>query len=74
MKKILRNCTTCSHENIRHMCEQYCINFKNHEFKCDYCKHKLIGSKRFCECENEDGSQNCCGDHFIFNDVEFRVL
>lgn len=65
--KIPKDCTTCMHEH-NHLCKKYCIDFQNHEFKCDYCSHKFLETEtKFCECENEDGSQNCCGDHFKFN-------
>ena len=68
-----KDCTTCIHEN-NNLCKKYCINFLNHEFKCEYCKYKLLETdKKFCEMENDDGSQNCCGDHFEFNHAKFKV-
>lgn len=75
MINVTKNCATCMNEGIQDMCKKYCINFKNHEFKCDYCKNKLLETdKKFCTCENDDGSQNCCGDHFKFNDIKYKIV
>lgn len=73
MIKINKDCTTCVYEQNKHMCQKYCKLYTYHEFKCDYCKYKLIGKEKFCELENDDGSQNCCGDHFEFNDKEYSI-
>ena len=78
MTEIKKDCTTCIHEDNKQKCK--CFNdcagvYDYHEFKCDYCNHKLLETdKKFCECENDDGSQNCCGDHFEFNNVKFQIL
>jgi len=71
--KIVKNCTTCEHESHVEVCSKYCIDFKNHEFKCHYCINKLDAGSKFCACENDDGSQNCCGDHFEFNYLKFKL-
>jgi hypothetical protein len=73
MIKIAKDCTTCVYEENKHMCQRYCKLCAYHEFKCDYCKYKLIDKERFCEMENDDGSQNCCGDHFKFNNLIYEV-
>jgi len=74
MITIAKNCTTCIYEHDKHLCSKYCVDFKNHEFKCDYCIHKFISStQQFCELENDDGSQNCCGDHFEFNNNLYKI-
>jgi len=74
MIKIPKDCTTCVYEDNKHVCQKYCKLYVYHEFKCDYCKYRLIGKERFCEMENDDGSQNCCGDHFGFNSKEFEII
>jgi len=73
MKEIFKNCATCIHESTE-ICKKYCIDFCNHEFSCDYCRYKLLENKKFCEMENDDGSQNCCGDHFEFNEKSFKII
>ena len=73
MIKISKNCTTCTYEHDKRMCQKYCVNFNNHEFHCDYCIYRLFGKGKFCELENDDGSQNCCGDHFEFNKNDFEI-
>lgn len=72
---IPKNCDTCNHNPNTLNCKKYCESFKNHEFKCDYCDYKLPESdKRFCEQENDDGSQNCCGDKFEFNHSKYKII
>ena len=72
---ISKNCDTCVHDISRDNCQKYCNSFSNHEFKCDYCDYKLPdNNKRFCEQENNDGSQNCCGDHFEFNHSKYKIM
>jgi hypothetical protein len=75
MIQIKKDCTTCIHEpdpeNV--ISCKYCVDFNLHEFDCDYCVHRLIENYRFCECENDDGSQNCCGDHFEFDNAKFII-
>lgn len=74
MKTIIKHCTTCIHESNKHICKKYCVLYTFHEFKCDYCIHKFSEpNKKFCECENDDGSQNCCGDHFEFNNKKYKI-
>lgn len=73
MIKIPKNCTTCVYEQGKRMCQQYCVNYASHEFKCDYCKYKLFDKDKFCEMENDDESQNCCGDHFEFNELVYKI-
>lgn len=76
MTEITKDCTTCIHEQNKTKCWNYCgVNFNSHEFKCEYCIHKLLETdSRFCTCENDDGSQNCCGDHFEFNYKKFKIV
>lgn len=74
MIEISKNCTTCVYESQKHLCQKYCKLYSSHEFKCVYCKYKLIDNDRFCEMENDDGTQNCCGDHFEFNDNLYKIV
>jgi len=73
MIDIYKNCETCAYKQNNQICKKYCIDFKNHEFDCNYCIYKLIQNEKFCELENDDGSQNCCGDHFEFNSKIFLI-
>ena len=72
MITISKNCTTCLYEQYK-LCIKHCVDFKNHEFSCDYCIHRTFNTDKFCKCENDDGSQNCCGDHFEFNTNLFEI-
>lgn len=72
---ITKKCDNCIHNSNKPMCEKYCKSFSSHEFRCEYCIRKLSdGDKRFCEQENEDGSQNCCGDKFDFNTIKYKLV
>jgi len=72
MITVVKNCGTCVYEQNVSVCQKYCKLYVYHEFKCDYCKYKLIDKERFYEMENDDGSQNCCGGHFEFNTMLFE--
>ena len=78
ISKSCKNCihkSTCESEKYASYMKSQCINFKHHEFKCDFCIEKLPdGDKRFCNQEDfDDGGFNCCGDKFEFNVSKFKL-